>query len=335
MAQVKVRPRRATRGSVVPQTMRAAAIDRFGGPEVLTVHELTVPALEPNEVLIAVDTAGVGTWDADIRDGWAPGRLKAKFPLVIGCDGSGTIAAVGSRVRRFAVGDRVIAFDFLAEWRKGGFYAELVAVPADHVAPKPARLDMRQAGALPATGLTALQGVEDHLRVKRGEAVLVHGASGGVGSLAVQFARARGARVLGTARGADGVRLVRSLGVDAVDGEREDLTDAALRFAPDGLDAVLAYVGGPSLERCLDALARGGRVVYPNGVEPAPRRRRGIELTAYDAEEGARQLARLNRAVERARLKVPIAGEYRLRDARRAHEHVERHVVGRVVLLVR
>ena len=189
----------------LPKTMRASAIDRFGPPEVLTIRELPLPAVETNEVLIALHTAGVGSWDADIRDGWYP-EGKPRFPLVLGTDGSGTVAAVGSRIRRFKPGDRVYAYS----WNnpKGGFYAEYVAVVADKVGSVPRRLDLKQAGAIPTTGLTALQGIDDTLHVKKGETVMIHGASGGVGTLAVQFAKLRGARVLAIASGEDGVALV-------------------------------------------------------------------------------------------------------------------------------
>ena len=265
----------------IPATMRAAAINRFGGPEVLRLQTLPVPSIDPGEVLIAVHTAGVGSWDADMRGGWWPGK-RPPLPLVLGTDGSGTIAAVGSRVRRFTPGDIVYAYSF--DNSNGGFYAEYVAVAAERVGRPPRILSLRDAGAVATTGLTALQGIDDALRLRRGESVAIHGASGGVGSLAVQFAKMRGARVLATASGTDGIRLVRRLGADAAaDGRHEDLADAAIRFAPDGIDAVLALAGGPSLTRLLHTLKRGGRVAFPNGVEPAPRKRRGIRVMAYDA----------------------------------------------------
>src|ERR1700730_15763465 len=108
----------------VPEVMQAAAIDRFGEPDVLTPHTLPVPTPDPGEVLIALDTAGVGPWDLDIRGSWYPGR-RPRFPLVLGTDGAGTVAAVGSRVRRFAVGDKVYSYSWMNP--KGGFYAEYVA----------------------------------------------------------------------------------------------------------------------------------------------------------------------------------------------------------------
>src|SRR5215469_11786710 len=116
----------------VRETMRAAAIDRFGRPEVLTPHRLPIPSIEANEVLIAVDTAGVAQWDADMRAGWWPGGRRPRFPLVLGTDGSGIVAAVGTRVRRFSIGDLVYGYGFANP--NGGFYAQYVAIAADNVA---------------------------------------------------------------------------------------------------------------------------------------------------------------------------------------------------------
>jgi NADPH2:quinone reductase len=318
----------------VPETMRAAAIDHFGAPEVLTLHTLPVPVPDADEVLIALHTAGVGGWDADMRGGWWP-EGRPRFPVVLGTDGSGKVAAVGSRVRRLQVGDKVYAYSFNNP--KGGFYAEYVAVPAANAAPVPDVLDMKHAGAIPTTGLTALQGVEDALHIRAGDSLIIHGASGGVGTLAVQFAKARGARVFATASGADGVALVRRLGADrAVDGHSENLSDAIRDFAPDGVDAVLAFVGGKQLTECLDAVRAGGKLAYPNGIEPTPRKRSGIDIIAYDAVPGVAEFKRLNRAVEKTGLKVPIAAEYKLEEARKAHERLAAgHVLGKIILRIR
>jgi NADPH2:quinone reductase len=315
--------------------MRAAALDRFGGPEVLTLHVLPVPEVGSSDVLIAMHTVGVGSWDAAIRDGWWPEGKRPRPPLVVGTDGAGTIAAVGSRVRRFAVGDRVYAYAFRNP--KGNFSAEYVAVDADNVGMVPEHLSLKEAGAVTATGLTALQGIDDVLHVTRGERVVIHGGSGGVGSLALQFAKRRGARVLATASGRDGLALVRRLGADAVaDGRRDDLKAAAKAFAPDGVDAVLALAGGKPLTQLLDAVRRGGRVAYPNGIEPAPRKRRGLSLKSYDATPGVREFARLTRAIDDARVKVPIAAEYSLEQSARAHARIEKgHVLGKIVLRIR
>jgi NADPH2:quinone reductase len=336
---MKVLTKRAPRHAAakthhLPQTMRAAAIDRFGGPEVLTLHTLPVPTPDPSEVLIAIDTAGVGSWDADMRTGWSPSG-RTRFPLVLGTDGAGRIAALGSRIRRFEVDDLVYSYSFANP--KGGFYAEYVAVAAEKVAHIPKGLDLEHAGAIPTTGLTALQGIDDALHVKNGEAIIIHGAAGGVGTLAVQFAKLRGARVLATATGKDGLALVRRLGADeAVDGRRDDIAAAARSFAPGGIDALLALAGGEALERAIDAVRSGGRVAYPNGVEPKPKKRSRIRFIPYDAVAGVREFEHLGRAVEQAKLEVPIAAAYPLADAAKAHEHLAQgHVLGKIVLRVR
>ncbi|TMI02794.1 MAG: NADP-dependent oxidoreductase, partial [Betaproteobacteria bacterium] len=264
----------------VPETMRAIAIDRFGGPDVLTMHTLPVPEVGANEVLIAVHTAEVGGWDAEMRDGSLSDK-KPRFPLVLGGGGSGTIAAVGSRVKRFKIGDPVYSFPW--DNPKGGFYAEYVAAPAETAAPVPPPLDLAQAGAIPIAALTAIQGIDDALHLKKEERVIILGASGGLGVFAIQFAKLRGARVLAIASGQDGVALARKLGADAaIDGRGDDVAGAAQALAPDGIDAVLALTGGKTLTKCLDTLRRGGRLAYPNGIDPVPRKRRGIKTKPYD-----------------------------------------------------
>jgi NADPH:quinone reductase-like Zn-dependent oxidoreductase len=315
----------------IPKTMRAVAVDQWGGPEELKLHTLPVPTPGPSDVLIEVDTAGVGSWDAEIRSGWSPGG-RIKFPYVPGFEGSGTIVSMGARIHRFNIGDRVYAYS----WKnpQGGFYAEYVAVSADKVAPIPKPLDLLHAGALPITGLTALQGIDDVLQLKRDEHILIHGGSGGVGTIAIQFARLRHARVFASVSGEDGVDLALRLGAhEAVNGKAEDITDAARRFAPNGVDAVLGLAGGPGFRKCMAATRDGSRVAYPNGVEPVPRKRKGVEMLAYDAASGIREFEHLDRAVVEANLEVPIAATYNLASAAKAHERIEKgHVLGKIVL---
>jgi NADPH2:quinone reductase len=318
----------------VPLTMQAAAIDRAGGPQVLILHTLPVPKPASDEVLIALNTAGVGAWDADIRRN--PSELKhSTFPLVLGTDGAGVVVALGAGVHGFKSGDQVYSYNW--DNPQGGFYAEYVAVPAKFVGHVPTGMSLRDAGAITVTALTALQGIDDALHIKRGETLIIHGAAGGVGSLAVQFAKLRGAKVLATATGDDGASFVKQLGADAVvDGRHGDIAAAAREFAPAGIDAVLALAGGEALERCLDALRRGGTVAYPNGVLPEPKARDGITIVRYDAIAGSAQFERLDSAITAVKLRVPIAAEYPLAEAAKAHERLEAgHVLGKIVLRIR
>jgi len=313
--------------------MRAAALDHVGPPSALAIHELPLPTMGPSDVMIAVDTAGVGSWEPEQRSGeW--GGDGVDYPRVLGSDGSGTVVARGARVRRLRVGDRVYSFSL--NDKKTGFDAEYVAVPAAHAARIPKRLDMVEAGASAAVALTAVQGIDDALHITHGEYVVIVGASGDVGMFAVQFAKQRGAHVLAIASGKDGVAFSKRLGADvAIDGKRAGLPEALAEFAPNGVDAILALVGGKVLTTCMDALRPGGRVAYPTGIEPAPRKRRGIKLSSYDAKSGEKELARLSRAIEASHAKVPIAKQLPLSRAAEAHRLVEKgHLMGRVVLRV-
>jgi NADPH:quinone reductase len=251
----------AIRAPKLPKTMKAAAIDRFGPPSVLTLHELPVPEIDDNEVLIALHTAGVGSWDAKIRDGtWA--EEKTRFPLVLGTDGAGQVVARGSRVRRVAVGAKVWSYAY--DNPKGGFYAEYVAVDAEHVAAIPRLFDLRKAGASAVTGLTAVQGIDDHLKLERGQTILIFGASGAVGILAVQLAKCRKACVLATASTEDAKKLLLELGADAVfDARRADPSAVLEALTPDGLDAALVLASNDKLEECLDRVRRRGRIAHP------------------------------------------------------------------------
>jgi NADPH:quinone reductase len=325
----------AALGARLPETMKAAAIDRAGGPEVITLHTLPVPKPEADEVVIAVDTAGVASWDVYLRT--QPQAIKhSAFPLVLGTDGAGTVAAVGEKVKRFKVGDQVYAYSW--DNPHGGFYAEYVAVPAERVGRVPQGLTLRQAGAIATTGLTAIQGIDDALHLKAGDTLIIHGASGGVGSLALQFAKLRGVRVLATASGEDGLAFVKGLGADAVvDGRKGDILAAARAFAPAGVDAVLAFAGGDSLERCVEALRPGGRVAYPYGVRPDPKARDDTAaVIRYNAIPGPEEFERLNRAIEAVKLKVAIEAEFPLAQADKAQARVEAgHILGKIVLRIR
>ncbi len=251
-----------------------------------------------------------------------------------GVDGAGIVVAKGARVRRVRVGDDVYAYEFGNP--HGGFYAEFAAVKAEYVGRVPKGLSLRDAGAVATTGLTALQGI-DALQLRPRQTVLIFGATGAVGTIAVQLAAQRGAHVIATASGAAAARLVRRLGADRViDARRPESIDQLRKFAPDGLDGVLALAGGKGLERCLDFVRPKGRVVYPNGIEPVPNERRTFRVRAYDAVANPREFGKLNRYLAHGKVRVPIAASYPLGKAAQAHRRLDRgRVLGRLVLQVR
>jgi NADPH:quinone reductase-like Zn-dependent oxidoreductase len=313
--------------------MQAAVIDRFGGPESLQLRTLPVPEVGPDEVLIRVESAGVGAWDPFEREGGFAKMMgiEPRFPYVLGSDGAGTVAAVGERVERFKEGDRVYAMSLASP--KGGFYAEYAAVKAADASLIPGKLTTEQAGVMPVDAITALRGLDDALGLKRGESLMIFGASGGIGHLAVQLAQRMGARVLAVASGDDGVALVRRLGADAVvDGHKDDVTAAARAFAPGGLDAALLTAGGAAAEKALAAMRNGGRVAYPNGVEPAPEARPGVEFKAYDGMPSPETIEKLNRLIESGPFEVHVARTFPLDAAAEAQRALNEHYLGKLAL---
>jgi NADPH:quinone reductase-like Zn-dependent oxidoreductase len=316
-------------------TMQAMAIDMFGGPETLALHTLPIPELGPNDVLIQIEVAGVGEWDTFERAGGYAQMLGIEpvFPYVLGSEGAGSVAALGEQVSQFKPGDQVYALGFLNP--KGGFYAEYVAVDAGLVSRVPNNVSLEQAGVMGGVGITALRGL-DTLAIKPGESLLIVGASGGVGHMAVQLAKRMGARVLAVASGNDGLELAKRLGADiAIDGRRDDVLAAARAFAPAGVDAVLLTAGGEVAEQALLALRNGGRAAYPNGVQPEPQARPGILLNDYNGDPDPEIIKRLNALIDAGPFTAHIARTFPLSQAADAHHALIEHYLGKLALRVR
>ena len=307
----------AVEDAVVPETMLVAAFEHGGGPDVLQSRRLPVPQPKSGQVLIAMHAAGVGAWEVAARRNPPP---DASFPVVLGTEGSGVVAAVGPNVRAFKVGDAVYG-------EIDASYAQFAIASEGKIARIPKGLNFVEAAALGISGLSALEGIEDVLRIKRGETLIIHGAAGAVGTFAVQLAKRRGARVLATVTDDAGVALVTRLGADAVvNGKTGDISAAAKLLSPQGMDAVLGLAGGEALERCIDTLRTDGegRSAYLYGVEPQPRSRFRITTTVYSFIATSQKLAALNDAVRGSGLQVIVAAEYPLDQAAAAHERLER-----------
>lgn len=315
-----------------PKVMRAMALDQFGGVERLQPHTLPAPEAGAGEVRIRVEAAGVGVWDTYEMQGRFAAMLggKPQFPYVPGSDCAGTVESAGPGVTRFRAGDRVYAFALGNP--KGGAFAEYVAVSAERVSPVPGNLPAVQAGAMPVDAMTALRGLEA-LQLKPGETVMIFGAGGGIGHLAVQLAQRMGARVLAVASGDDGVALARRLGAEqAVNGRSADVAAAGRAFAPGGLDAALLTAGGEAAAQALLALRSGGRAAYPNGVESVPQAPAGTTAKNFDGWPDEPAMARLNALIAAGSFDVHVARTFPLERAAEAERALAEHYLGKLAL---
>ncbi|WP_217215266.1 NADP-dependent oxidoreductase [Streptomyces sp. AC550_RSS872] len=294
-------------------TMRAISQDVLGGPEVLKEVELERPTPRPNEVLVRVRAAGVNPTDWKHR---ANGGFLGEPPFVLGWDVSGVVEAVGIGVARFRPGDEV--FGMLSYPFGHGSHAEYVTAPARTFAHKPASIDHTQAGALPLVSLTAWQALVEYADVRPGQRVLVHAAAGGVGHVAVQIAKARGAYVIGTAS-AGKHEFLRGLGADELIDYRE--TDFA--EAVKDVDVVLDTLGGETSVRSLKVLRPGGVVVsiLPVGSDEfhEEAERLGVRAVRMLVDADRADLRAITDLVEKGQLRVEIAGTFPLADAAEAH----------------
>lgn len=318
----------------VPDTMHAAAIDEFGDVDKLNVRDMPTPKLRDDQVLIRVESAGVGPWDRAEREG-VFAKMTGKdpaFPFILGREGAGEVVAVGDKVNRFETGDRVYAC--LGKRTDGdGFYAQFAAVDAERAWRIPGTVKVIEAGAMAIDAATAFRGLRDVLELKEGESLIVFGASGGIGHMAVQFAKQMGARVLAVASGADGVKLVQDLGVDAaIDGRGDGLAEAARKFAPDGVDAALITHGGDEVQTVMKTIGKGGRAAFPHGVSPEPKEREGVQLTGYSATYEPDLMEDLNRHISEGPFQLHVDRTFPLDDVTGAHDAIEKHTVGRLAI---
>ncbi|MEW2263391.1 NADP-dependent oxidoreductase [Streptomyces sp. NPDC047853] len=306
--------------------MRAVVVEQWGGPQELSEREIERPEPGLGEVLVRVRAAGVNPVDWKTR---ATGSLIEWGTLpAVGWDVSGTVEAVGPGVGVFRPGDEVFGMPLFP--RQAGGYAEYVVAPARHLARKPAGLTHVEAAALPLAALTAWQALVDTADVRPGERVLVHAAAGGVGHLAVQIAKTRGAHVIGTASAAKHA-LVRELGADEV----IDYRSVRFEDVVSDVDVVLDGLGGRTTERSLRVLREGGRLITlpgPDDVPAAPEGVRAMWMLVEPDHHGLREIAAL---VERGSLKPVVETVLPLAQAAKAHEIGEQgRTTGKIVLTV-
>jgi NADPH:quinone reductase-like Zn-dependent oxidoreductase len=294
-------------------TMRAISQDTLGGPEVLKLVELERPEPRTNEVLVRVHAAGLNPTDWKHRK---TGGFLGQPPFTLGWDVSGVVEAVGVGVARFQPGDEV--FGMLSYPYGHGSHAEYVTAPARTFAHKPASIDHAQAGALPLVSLTAWQGLVEYADVQPGQRVLIHAAAGGVGHVAVQIAKARGAYVIGTAS-AGKHDFLRSIGVDEpIDYRETDFTEVVK-----DVDIVLDTLGGDTALRSMRVLRPGGRLVsiVPIGSNDfyEEAERLGVRALRMLVDASHSGMAAIAELVEAGRLRATIAATFPLAEAAEAH----------------
>lgn len=334
--------------------MKAIRQHAFGGPEVLVYEDAPMPEVKPGEVLVRVHAVGLNPPDWYLREGYkmlpAEWQPQVSFPLILGTDISGVVEAVAGDVEGFSVGDEVYSMVRFPSGLAGDSraYAEYASVPAGEVAIKPTRIDHAHAAGAPMSLLTAWQFLIDlghdvanplqpnqHKPVPlEGKAVLVNGAAGGVGHLAVQVAKLKGAHVTAVASGQHET-LLRDLGADVfIDYTRTPPEDVA-----HDIDLVVDALGGPTAGRFLRTLKRGGALfpVFPLGFSGAEDAERlGVTVSATQVRSSGAQLAQLGRLLDAGTIRVVLDSTYPLAEARLAHERAARgHIQGKIVLEVK
>lgn len=335
------------------EMMKATRLHDFGGPEVLRYEDTPRPVAAPGEVMVKVYAASLNPPDLYLRDGYRAlppeWRPDAVFPLILGTDISGAVAAVGEGVSGFAVGDEVYSMVRFPEafMTGSGAYAEYVIVPASELALKPAGIGHVEAAGAPMSLLTAWQFLIDlgheapnpfqsftHQPVPlAGKTVVVNGAGGGVGHFAVQLAKWQGARVIAVASGRHEA-LMRDLGVDQFIDYNQTAAENVVRDA----DLVIDAVGGTSIDRFLRSIRRGGALFLVNPLgftSHAEAEELGITVSVTQVRSNGAQLAQAGRLLADGTVKVIVDSTFPLAEAARAHERAAKgNIQGKIALTV-
>ena len=304
--------------------MKAVRIERYGNEEVLELAEVKQPKPGAAQVLVKVKAAAVNPVDWKIRDGLGE-LFGLKLPLILGCEVAGTVDSVGGGVKDLVVGDDV--YGYLGA--HSGGYAEYVAALASEFVRKPKQVDFDTAASVPVAALTAWQGIFDHGRLASGQRILITGASGAVGSMAVQLAKVKGAHVIGTGSGRN-EEFVKKLGAD----DFIDYKKARFEEQVSDVDVVFDTVGGETQERAFQTLKPGGVLVSTvNPLSAEKAKAFGVTVAMVVMMPQPDQLAEINSLVESGKLKVRVATVLPLAEVKRAHQlSASGHAAGKIIL---
>ncbi len=314
--------------AILTDTMKAVRIHQYGGPEVLRYEDAPRPVVKPDEVLIRVHAAGVNPVDWKVREGHVKSMFTYPMPLIPGWDVSGVVQSTGLDTSRLKAGDEVYSRPDIA---RDGAYAEYIAVRESEVALKPKSLDHVQAAAVPLAALTAWQALFDAAKIQPGQTLLIHGAAGGVGTFAVQLAKLKGARVIGTASKKNH-EFLRSLGAD----ETIDYNTTRFENVVHGVDAVLDTITGETMERSWQVLKKDGilvSILQPPSPEKAAAH--GVRCAHTFVQPSVPQLNEIAKLLDAGKLKVIVEKVFPLWEARAAQDLSQTgHVRGKIVLRV-
>jgi NADPH:quinone reductase-like Zn-dependent oxidoreductase len=308
--------------------MKAIVIHEYGGPEILKYEDVPRPKPKDDQLLIRVVAAGVNPVDGMIRSGLFDKDRSRAFPIILGGDVAGVVEKIGSKVTKFKAGDPVFAYVSLDN---SGGYAQYALVKEGEAAPKPKSLTYVEAAAVPIVALTAWQALIDGAKLRAGQTILIHGGSGGVGSFAVQIAKARGAKVIATASTAN-QDLLKELGADiSIDYTKHKFEDLAK-----DVDVVLDSIGKDTLARSYGVVKKGGFIVSlvarPNQAELDTH---GIRGAALSVEPSSDELAEIGRLIDEKKIRVVVSQTFPLSEAIKAQEQVATgHTRGKIVLKI-
>src|SRR5437667_3209065 len=309
-------------------TMKAVVIHQYGGAEVLKYEDVPQPEPKQDQLRIRVIAAGVNPVDGMIRSGILDKEGRRTFPIILGGDISGVVEKVGSEITRFKPGDPVFAYVSLDN---SGGYAQYALVTEREAAPKPRSLIYVEAAAVPIVALTAWQALIDTAKLKAGQTVLIHGGSGGVGSFAIQIAKAHGAKVIATASTAN-QELLKQLGADvAIDYTKQNFENIAK-----DVDVVLDSIGKDTLARSYGVMKKGGIIVsLVARPDPAELAKHGIRGEALSVDPNSDELSEIGKLIDEKKINVIVSQTFPLSEARKAQEQVATgHTRGKIVLKV-
>jgi NADPH:quinone reductase-like Zn-dependent oxidoreductase len=310
----------------LPKTMKAVVAHEYGGPEALKLEEIPVPEPMENEILVRVIASGVNPADPLILGGKYAKEFGTHLPLVLGYDMAGVVVKTGAKVTKLKVGDAVYAYLL---W--GGGWAEYCISSETESAIKPKSLSFVDASAVPLAALTAWQALIDIGKIKSGQTALIHGGSGGVGSFAIQIAKARGARVIATASTAN-QDLLKTLGADVA----IDYTKSNWETAVRDVDFALMPVGGETMKRTYSVVKKGGTIAtLISRADPAELEKRGIRGAPVFSHPDANELAEITKLIDAGKIKPIVTQVLPLADAAKADAQAEtHHTRGKVVLKI-